>query len=135
MFFLLRVAFWLSIVVMLLPAGTDPKADPNAPQVSTFEAFGAASAALNDARGFCTREPEACNIGSQALHVFGQKAQNGAKMLYEFLSSSAENTAARDQPTGSTPQPGRNTLTEQDRVPAWLAPRNSSVPMPARRPA
>lgn len=125
MFFLLRVAFWLSIVVMLLPAG--PKTDPNAPEVSTFEALGAAQAAWTDARGFCERQPGACVVGSQALHVFGQKAQNGARMLYEWLATSKSET-----PTGSVEIPGRNTLTERDLEPLWLTPQ---PPMPARRPA
>jgi hypothetical protein len=121
MFFLLRVAFWLSIVVVLLPAGS--KSDPDAPAVSTFEAIGAAQAALKDMRAFCQREPEACAVGSQALNVFGQKAQNGAKMLYEFLSSNAEK---QDGPTGSTPLPGRDTLTADDRALPWLAPQKTA---------
>lgn len=126
MFFLLRVAFWLSIVVVLLPAG--PKTDPNAPQVGTFEAIAAAQAAWNDARGFCAREPQACTVGSQALHVFGQKAQNGAKMLYEFLSANAApEPVAVDVPTGSTPRPGRDTLTAEDRAPNWLAPQKTAA--------
>ncbi len=125
MFFLVRVAFWLSIVVLLLPAG--PKSDPNAPAVSTFEAFGAAQAALKDARGFCVREPEACAIGSQALQVFGQKAQNGAKMLYEMLSSSPSES------TGSTPKPGRDTLTAEDRDLPWLSPQKTASPQGAHR--
>ncbi len=133
MFFLLRVAFWLSIVVVLLPAG--PKSDPNAPAVSTFEAFGAAQAALKDARGFCSREPEACTIGSQAIQVFAQKAQNGARMLYEFMSSnSAEQNARNDGPTGSTPKPGRDTLTAEDREAPWLTPQKAAHPQaPPRR--
>jgi len=126
MFFLFRVAFWLSIVVVLLPAG--PKSDPNAPAVGTFEAIGAAQAALKDARSFCQREPEACVVGSQALQVFGQKAQNGAKMLYEFLSSnSAESISKNDGPTGSTPRPGRDTLTANDREMPWLAPQQKTA--------
>lgn len=124
MFFLLRVAFWLCIVVVLLPSG--PKTNPNAPEVSTFEAIGAAQAALKDARGFCEREPEACAVGSQALQVFGQKAQNGAKMLYEFLSSKPD--PKHDEPTGSTPRPGRDTLTAEDRNLPWLAPQKVSSP-------
>lgn len=133
MFFLLRVAFWLSIVVVLLPSGTGTQ--PNAPTVSTFEAIGAAQAALKDVRGFCQREPDACVIGSQALNVFGQKAQNGAKMLYEMLSSNpAETIHKHDGPTGSTPRPGRDTLTEQDRDLPWLAPQKVSAPQsPPRR--
>jgi hypothetical protein len=133
MFFLLRVAFWLSIVVVLLPSG--PKSDPNAPSVGTFEAIGAAQAALKDARGFCAREPEACAIGSQALQVFGQKAQHGAKMLYEMLSSnSAESITKHDGPTGSTPKPGRDTLTADDREVPWHAPQKTASPQtPPRR--
>lgn len=133
MFFLLRVAFWLSIVVVLLPAG--PKTDPNAPAVSTFEAIGAAQAAINDARGFCQREPGACAVGSQALQIFGHKAQNGARMLYEFLSSSSDETLAKhDGPTGSTPRPGRDTLTAEDRALPWLAPQKTANPqVPPRR--
>jgi Family of unknown function (DUF5330) len=132
MFFLLRVAFWLSIVVVLLPGGSK---DPAAPAVSTFEAIGAAQAALKDARGFCSREPEACVVGSQALHVFGQKAQNGAKMLYEFLSSnSSESITKHDGPTGSTPRPGRDTLTADDRELPWLTPQKAANPqVPPRR--
>jgi hypothetical protein len=127
MFFLLRVAFWLSIVVFLLPAG--PKSDPNAPSVSTFEAIGAAQSALKDARGFCAREPEACAIGSQALQVFGQKAQNGAKMLYEMLSSNpADSNSKNDGPTGSTPKPGRDTLNAQDRDIPWTEPQKAAGP-------
>ncbi len=132
MFFLIRVAFWLSIVVVLLPTG--PKTDPAAPAVSTFEAIGAAQAALNDARGFCSREPHACAIGSQALHVFGQKAQNGARMLYEMLSSnSAETISVQDAPTGSTPRPGRDTLTAEDRDVPWLAPQKTAAPKTPHR--
>ena len=62
MFFLLRVAFWLSIVVLFLPAPADPRADPNKPQVSTLETLGAAKTAFEDARGFCARKPEACRV-------------------------------------------------------------------------
>ncbi len=132
MFFLLRVAFWLSIVVLLLPAG--PKTDPKGPEVSTFEAIGAAQAALKDARGFCQREPEACVIGSQALQVFGQKAQNGARMLYQMLSSNPSETITKDGPTGSTPRPGRDTLNPQDREMPWLAPQKTANPAhPSRR--
>src|SRR5215211_5821588 len=84
MFFLLRVAFWLSIVIILLPTGSQqPK---SAPTLETKEAVSAASAAVSDMRQFCSRQPDACAVGSQAAVAFGHKAQAGAKMLYEFLS-------------------------------------------------
>src|SRR3954470_4316376 len=83
MFFLIRVAFWLSIVVLLLPTGSQqPKSTPT---IETAEAVSAASAAVSDMRQFCSRQPDACSVGSQAAVAFGYKAQAGAKMLYEFL--------------------------------------------------
>ncbi|HMN50984.1 MAG: DUF5330 domain-containing protein [Xanthobacteraceae bacterium] len=126
--FLFRLAFWLIIVIALLPS--DPKNDPKAPQVSTFEAIGAATTALSDARSFCQREPKACEVGSQALHVFTQKAQYGAKMLYEYLSAATgENSPRAEVTTGSTPkvQPGRNTLTGQDLIPVWQQPQKQKL--------
>ena len=137
MFFLLRVAFWLSIVVILLPSS---KSDGGRPQVSTAETLGAAQAAIEDARGLCTRRPDACEVGSQAFHTFGQKAQHGAKILYAFLSdrfADAPATAARrdKEATGSIMHPGRHTLTAEDIAPAWRAPDSDPVPLPHRRPS
>jgi len=139
MFFLLRVAFWLSIVVILLPSDPAKKAESAQVTVSPMEALGAAQAAVEDARGFCNRKPEACEIGSQALQTFGQKAQLGSKYLYEFLSDRFGD-GHNDKVTGSIPEhPGRQTLTPADAAPAWKAPsqpaERRSVPLPPRRPA
>jgi Family of unknown function (DUF5330) len=82
MFFLLRLAFWLTIVLALLPTGgTQPTA--RGPQVG--EAFSAAGAAVSDVRHFCERQPGACEVGSQVAVMIGQRAQAGAKMLYELF--------------------------------------------------
>jgi hypothetical protein len=129
--FLLRLAFWLAIVVVLLPAPAPQKADPDHPQVSTMEALGVAMTAVQDARAFCERNPGACEVGSHALYTFGQKAQYGAKMLYEFLSERFADDARTA--TGSIVQPGRHTLTPADLEPAWHGP-DGSVPLPPRRP-
>ena len=142
MFFLLRVAFWLSIVIILLPSGTAKKADQQA-MVSPMEALGAAQAAVEDARGFCARKPEACEIGSQALQTFGQKAQLGSKYLYEFLSDRFGEPHS-DKVTGTIGErPGRQTLTPADAAPAWKSPSSAPAehrtlpvpaPLPPRRP-
>lgn len=136
MFFLLRVAFWLSIVVILLPSAPTSKNEGGRP-INAVEAIGAAHAAVKDARGFCVREPEACETGSQALHAFGQKAQQGAKLLYEFLSDRfADAPASRKEreETGSVTRPGRHTLTAEDALPGWRG-RESHIPLPPRRPS
>jgi hypothetical protein len=84
MFFLLRTAFWLTIVLILLPTGQSKPARASS-QVGTVEAVTAATAAVADMSQFCNRQPEACVVGSHAAVALGYRAQAGAKMLYEFL--------------------------------------------------
>ena len=64
MFFLLRMAFWLSIVLILLPTGSTQRVQ-SGNDVGASEAISAASATVQDMRGFCTRQPDACSVGSQ----------------------------------------------------------------------
>jgi hypothetical protein len=120
--FLLKAAFWLSIVVMLLPSGE--KSAP-APQVGATDAVSAAASAVSDMRQFCARQPDACTVGSQAATVFGQKAQAGAKMLYEFLNERTgpnETGSVGGKPAGGTAQRSQHTLTPDDVAPAWRGP-------------
>ena len=121
MFFLIRVAFWLSVVIILLPTGSQR----STPTIETSEAVSAASAAVSDMRQFCARQPDACSIGSQAAVAFGYKAQAGAKMLYDFLTE-----ALAPSETGSVASTGKreatvksqNTLLPSDLTPAWRGP-------------
>src|SRR3954466_13466921 len=125
MFFLIRVAFWLSIVILLLPTGSrQPKSGPT---VETAEAVSAASAAVSDMRQFCARQPEACSVGSQAAVAFGYKAQAGAKMLYDFLTDAlapAETGSVIPASAGKreTAAKSQDTLLPADLMPAWRGP-------------
>jgi len=113
--FLLRVAFWLGVVLVVLPsAGTQPT--PKS-EVGTVEAISAARAAVGDLRTFCDRQPDACSIGSQAAVAIGHRAQAGAKMLYEFLNEQLgpQSTDA----VGSTGKASQHTLTPTDLEPTW----------------
>jgi hypothetical protein len=136
--FLIKVAFWLTIVVLLLPA--DSAKQGQATQVGALEALGAAQAAVEDASGFCARNPDACEVGSQAFQTFGEKAQHGARLLYEFLSArfSGPDDAPPQVTTGSIKmphRPGRHTLEPSDLEPQWSGPEPKSVPLPPKRPA
>jgi hypothetical protein len=133
--FLIKVAFWLTIVVLFLPA--DSAKQNQAAQVGPIQALGAAQAAVEDASGFCTRNPDACEVGSQAFQTFGEKAQTGARMLYEFLSARFSEPGHSPQVTTGTirpKRPGEHTLTPDDLEPAWSGPEPKSVPMPPKRP-
>jgi len=143
MFFLLRMAFWLGIVLILLPSGTAQQT-PAASEVAASDAISAASATVQDLRGFCTRQPDACTVGSQVATTLGYKAQAGAKMLYQFLSEAMAQHNMASHDAGSTGVHGgsikaafdrldskaadktaassQNTLTATDLAPAWHGP-------------
>jgi hypothetical protein len=140
MFFLLRMAFWMSVVLVLLPSGS-PQRTATAPssELGAMETLSAASATVSDMSRFCSRQPDACAVGSQAAAALGQRAQAGAKMVYEFINERAaphETGSVATRPTrqvasqgGSHAAPAaksQDTLTAADLVPAWRAPRRES---------
>ena len=67
MFFLIRMAFWSSVVLVLLPTGGSKPTEAPRSQVGALEAVSAASATVSDMSHFCARQPEACAVGSQWL--------------------------------------------------------------------
>jgi hypothetical protein len=132
MFFLLRMAFWLTVVCVLLPSGT--KSTSSDANIDPKQAVTLASAAVSDARGFCDRQPDACEAGGKVAVALGHKAEAGARTIYDFITTklaekSAPEKAAAKVDTVSAP--GQGTLTGADMAPAWHAP----VPLPPRREA
>jgi len=117
MFFLLRTAFWLSVVVLLLPT---PESMKTPDGVGAAKAVSAASATVSDMGQFCTRQPDACEVGSQALTQFGHKAQASAKWVYDLLTEKlGDNTARPAKATPADLEGSQNTLTASDTAPAF----------------
>ena len=84
MFFLLRMAFWLGLVLVLLPREKTPESE-KLPQLGASEAVSAATAAVSDMSQFCKRQPTACEVGGHAATVIGHRAQEGARKLYQII--------------------------------------------------
>ena len=138
MFFLLRTAFWGSLLLLVLPFGGDTKSDgPSAKDrasIDAMSALAAAGATVSDVGGFCARQPDACTVGGQALKLVGERARESASALSGYLSSGEKDApkAAADLKTGAVAKPssrivpaiapGRQTLTPSDRKPGWRAP-------------
>ncbi len=124
--FLLRMGFWLTVILVCLPSGGSqqtPKIN-----VSAGEAVSAASAAVSDMKQFCGRQSDACVIGSQIAVALGHRAQAGAKMLYEFLSehvgpsdTGTVHAAGKTVPIAPA-RPSQHTLAPADLTPAWRGP-------------
>ncbi|MGU3492795.1 DUF5330 domain-containing protein [Xanthobacteraceae bacterium A53D] len=155
MFFLLRMAFWIGLILLILPIGLSSEGGK---QVGALEAFGAVQAAISDARGFCDRQPEACAVGGNLFGHITDKAQAGARWVYETIGQhkgeptpiDASAAPASGQPSHpakamapqTAPQPhadqGGHGLTPQDLAPAWApqpTPAEPGMPLPPRRPA
>jgi Family of unknown function (DUF5330) len=124
MFFLLRMAFWLGLVLVLLPREKTPESE-KLPQLNASEAVSAATAAVSDMSQFCKRQPAACEVGGQAATVIGHRAQEGARKLYQIITDKrapdhtgsiggAENADAAL--AASVP---RDTLTPDDLIAEW----------------
>ena len=126
--FLLRMAFWLTVILVLLPSGgSQPTPKMN---MSALDAMSAAMATVTDMRSFCERQPDACVVGSQAADAIGHRAQAGAKMLYEYLNEhrAADDTSPAASADGTKPvplpavRPSQHTLSPADLAPPWRGP-------------
>jgi hypothetical protein len=127
--FLMRTAFWLMILVLLLP--TDEK--------QQSQVYGTAEAAVKDVTGFCNRNPGVCEQGKDAFDVFVHKAQFGAQMIMGFVREQTGGSASPEEAPSEvqTPEPsseaappaedssaeqagGDRTQLSQAALPAWM---------------
>lgn len=120
MWFLIKTAFWLTILLMLIP--TDGQ--------QSNQVYGTAEAAVKDLASFCDRNPETCITGKNAFDMLVQKAEVGAAMLMDFVDGktvTADNTQSMaDEPAAMPLQPAiwdmdesQDTLSSDDREAAW----------------
>lgn len=143
--FLLRITFWLGLVLVLLPRDKTPESD-KLPQIGAADAVQAATAAVSDMSQFCKRQPAACEVGGQAATIIGQRAQDGAKKIYQIINDKKEQLEKNDKTdktdkkapdhTGSIAIAGegdaaateapRDTLTQDDLALEWRGPEASN---------
>ena len=114
--FLIRVGFWVGLAVLLLPTDERQQARLYSTAVTTVERV----------TTFCDRNAQACAAGAELWAIFVKKAEFGARMAIDLVSSSGrkdEDAAApRTQPTSVKGKPApaaRGTLTPADLTPAW----------------
>jgi hypothetical protein len=89
--FLIRLTFWLGVVVLLLPSDPQQQA----------RLYTAATSAVERASTFCDRNARTCEMGAQAWSTFLKKAEFGAKLVGELLTSSGR----QDDRVAVAPQP------------------------------
>ena len=131
MWFLLRLTFWIGLVLVLLPRDKAPDSD-KLPQLGASEAVSAATAAVSDMSQFCKRQPTACEVGGQAATLIGQRAQAGAKKLYQIITDKRppDHTGSIGRIESADPaltEASRDTLTADDMQIEW---QGAALPSP-----
>ena len=125
MFFLLRMAFWLGLVLVLLPRDKTPESD-KLPQIGASDAVSAASAAMSDMAQFCKRQPATCEVGGHAATVIGERAKDGAKKIYQIITEKKPDTTgsigSEGENQGTTAMVKPDTLTQDDLAAEWQPP-------------
>lgn len=119
---LIKGAFWVSVIILLLPSDERKQA----------ELYGKAASAVTWAATFCDRNAETCAKSAELWVIFKQKAEFGARMAMDIAQRSLSGvepvsvpSAAQPPQSGSDrPQPAtdRGTLAPDDLRNQWRGP-------------
>ncbi len=117
--FFIRLAFWLGVIVMLLPTDQQQQA----------RVYNTAVSAVERASTFCDRNARTCELGAQAWASFLKKAEFGVRLLGDLITSGARSNEPepstpplRQKASLSDPVGTRGTLSAADLQPAWRGP-------------
>lgn len=113
---LIRTAFWLSLVVLLLPSDAHQQE----------KLYRTASDAVTHAATFCDRNRTVCTKGSDYWGAFKLKFEFGSKLLVDLVSERVFGSQ-RTAPMQSSVAPVSHTLTPNDVTPAWRGPSRSGA--------
>ncbi|TIT93900.1 MAG: hypothetical protein E5W59_05765, partial [Mesorhizobium sp.] len=93
--FLIRMAFWFSLVLLALPlnVGTDEAGHET---VGPIQALFAAREAVGDIAGICERKPDVCETGKSAMHTIGARARETAKIAAAMMEDGQAGDKASD---------------------------------------
>ena len=91
--FLIRVAFWLGLVVVLLPTDERQQA----------RLYGTAVATVERVTTFCDRNAQACAAGAEVWATFVKKAEFGARMAIDLVNRGGR----KDEDARPPSQPAR----------------------------
>jgi hypothetical protein len=130
MFFLLRMTFWLGLVLILLPIERAPQAE-KLPQVNVSDAVHAGTAPVSELSEPCKRQLQGCEVGGQAATVIEARTPEAARKIYHSITNKKSDPAKKSpDDTGSIGERNgrdrtfseagsRDTLTREDLAVEW----------------
>jgi Family of unknown function (DUF5330) len=108
MLFLLRLAFWILLICLLLPGSHD----------DSRRLLNSAERTVSDVRGFCQRNPGVCEDARLSLTIMLSRLRSGAEFIQTWL---AQND--RREPPSAAPYPSENPAGPSSGQPPRLVPR------------
>ncbi|MDB5526317.1 MAG: hypothetical protein JWM58_4080 [Rhizobium sp.] len=129
MWFLIRTAFWFSMVLVMLPIFDDEATTrlKDEKGVELTDALGAAAGAISYVGSLCSEKPDVCVKGAETFTALGSRARKGARVAYGYLDTQfADETQTKAADTVLT-----GTITSND---AALTDTISRIPIPLPRP-
>ena len=96
MWFLIRAAFWFSLVLVMLPIFDEDATDRLSKEkgVEITDALGAAAGVISYASDLCAQKPEVCVKGAETFSTLGVRAREGARVAYTYLDTQFADEAA-----------------------------------------
>jgi hypothetical protein len=113
----IKLAFWLGVLVLLLPTDAQQQARLYSVAVSTVER----------ATTFCDRNPRTCETAGEAWAIFLKKAEFAARLVGDLITSQGrqngpEGPAAAPQAPAGASSGAQGTLLPADVEAAWRGP-------------
>ena len=93
---MLKTTIVLGAIFAALPAPPEDPTAKQAPGPGTFGYVAAALETVTDVKGFCARQPFACETAGQIAQVVERKAKYSAKLIYEWANEATAD--AKDAP-------------------------------------
>jgi hypothetical protein len=127
MFFLLRLAFWMMLICLLLPGSHE----------DNRRLITSAEQTVNDVRGFCQRNPQVCEDMRMSMTALLSRFRSGAELLQTWLAQQsgesegrgiiAERGTTASKPGRSEPSPQpvtkwQDSLSSSDKKLPWRGP-------------
>jgi hypothetical protein len=136
MWFLIKTAFWFSLVLMLLPIFSSQSTvrTQNDPQVQVGDAMTAATGAFSYVTSLCSEKPDVCVKGGATLTALGYRAREGALVAYQMIDhqlsgKGADKTA--DAGMNSAKQQVASVASEVDPAMQPMPAKPAAAPVPA----
>jgi hypothetical protein len=108
--FFVRAAFWIFLILLLVPTSDREKAD----------FYGAAGRTISDLGGFCTRNPDVCNQTTAIFDMVVRKIRNTVRIIEDAIrtDSSDDSTGYGAHERGNDPRARRGALNDAHMAPA-----------------